>query len=87
SRKLPSISRNNRACAMDSRLRGNDEWVNLFVRWYYCLQVTLKRRLKALAGGLTPRAVLDKMAAIQVVDVHSAHDGRTHHHARPLYRA
>ena len=45
----------------------------------YCLQVTLKqRRLKALAPGLTPRAVLDKMAAIQMVDVYlPATDGRT----------
>ena len=44
----------------------------------YCLQVTLKQRLKALAPGLTPRAVLEKMAAIQMVDVHlPTTDGRT----------
>jgi transposase len=44
----------------------------------YCLQVTLKQRLKALAPGLTPRAVLDKMAAMQMVDVHlPTTDGRT----------
>ena len=44
----------------------------------YCLQVTLKQRLRALAPGLTPRAVLDKMAAIQMVDVHlPTTDGRT----------
>jgi transposase len=36
----------------------------------YCLQVTLRARLKTLAPGLTPRAVLDKMAAIQMLDVH-----------------
>ena len=36
----------------------------------YCLQVTLKQRLKPLAPGLTPRSVLEKMAAIQMVDVH-----------------
>ena len=30
----------------------------------------MKQRLKALAPGLTPRSVLDKMAAIQMVDVH-----------------
>jgi hypothetical protein len=30
----------------------------------YCLQVTLKQRLRALTPGLTPRSVLDKMAAI-----------------------
>ena len=29
----------------------------------YCLQVTLKQRLRALAPGLTPRAVLEKFAA------------------------
>jgi transposase len=43
----------------------------------YCLQVTLKQRLRALAPGLTPRSVLDKMAAIQMVDVHlPTTDGR-----------
>lgn len=36
----------------------------------YCLQVTLKNRLKALAPGLTPRAVLEKFAAMQMIDVH-----------------
>jgi len=36
----------------------------------YCLQVTLKQRLRSLAPGLTPRAMLEKMAAIQMVDVH-----------------
>jgi len=35
----------------------------------YCLQVTLKQRLRSLAPGLTPRSVLEKMAAIQMVDV------------------
>jgi hypothetical protein len=44
----------------------------------YCLQATLKWRLRALAPGLTPRAVLEKMAAIQMVDVHlPTTDGRT----------
>ena len=36
----------------------------------YCLQVTLKAKLKPLAGGLTPRAVLEKFAALQMLDVH-----------------
>jgi transposase len=36
----------------------------------YCLQVTLKQRTRSLAPGLTPRAVLEKMAALQMVDVH-----------------
>ena len=35
----------------------------------YCLQVTLKQRLRALAPGLTPRAVFDKLKAMQMVDV------------------
>jgi hypothetical protein len=36
----------------------------------YCLQVTLKQRARTLAPGLTPRAVLEKFAAVQMVDVH-----------------
>ena len=36
----------------------------------YCLHVTLRARLKPLAGGLTPRAVLDKFTDIQMLDVH-----------------
>lgn len=44
----------------------------------YCLQVTLKQRLRALAPGLTPRAALEKFAAMQMVDVHlPTTDGRT----------
>jgi len=44
----------------------------------YCLQVTLKQRLRSLAPGLTPRAMLQKIAAIQMVDVHlPTTDGRT----------
>jgi hypothetical protein len=44
----------------------------------YCLPVTLKARLRPLAPGLTPRAVLEKFAAIQMVDVHlPTTDGRT----------
>ena len=35
----------------------------------YCLTVTLKHRLRAHAPGLTPRAVLEKLAAIQMLDV------------------
>ena len=43
----------------------------------YCLQVTLKHRLRALAPGLTPRAVLEKFASLQMVDVHlPTTDGR-----------
>jgi len=44
----------------------------------YCLQVMLKQRLRSLAPGLTPGSMLDKMAAIQMVDVHlPTTDGRT----------
>jgi len=35
----------------------------------YCLQVTLKNRLLAHASGLTPAAVLEKLATIQMVEV------------------
>jgi transposase len=44
----------------------------------YCLQVTLRARLRRVAGGLTPRSVLDKFAAIQMLDVKfPTTDGRT----------
>jgi hypothetical protein len=44
----------------------------------YCLHVTLRARLTPLAPGLTPRAVLDKFAAVQMLDVHfPTTDGRT----------
>jgi hypothetical protein len=36
----------------------------------YCLHVTMGRRLHALAPGLTPRSVLEKFAAVQMIDVH-----------------
>jgi hypothetical protein len=43
----------------------------------YCLHVTLARRLHALAPGLTPRSVLEKFAAIEMIDVHlPTTDGR-----------
>src|SRR6516162_6582395 len=35
----------------------------------YCLSVTLRHRLEAHAPGLTPRAVLEKLASIQMLDV------------------
>jgi hypothetical protein len=35
----------------------------------YCLLVTLRHRLQAHAPGLTPRAVLEKLASIQAIDV------------------
>src|SRR6201982_3080312 len=44
----------------------------------YCLPAPLRPRLKPLAPGLTSRAVLDKMAAVLMLDVHfPTTDGRT----------
>jgi len=43
----------------------------------YCLHVTLGYRLKNLAPGLTPRSVLEKCSAVQMIDVHvPTTDGR-----------
>src|SRR5205823_11751075 len=59
---------------LQSRIEGH-----IFVAFIaYCLHVTLRARLRPLAGGLTPRAVLDKFAAIQMLDVHfPTTEGRT----------
>jgi hypothetical protein len=44
----------------------------------YCLHVTLGQWLRTLAPGLTTRSVLEKFAAVQMVDVHiPTSDGRT----------
>jgi len=44
--------------------------MHIFVSFLaYCLYVTLGQRLRALAPGLTARAVLEKMSALQMVDV------------------
>jgi len=43
----------------------------------YCLFVTLKNKAKPLAPGLTPRAILEKFSAMQMVDVYlPTTDGR-----------
>lgn len=43
----------------------------------YCLQVTLKQQARQLAPGLTPRSILEKFLAMQMVDVHlPTTDGR-----------
>jgi transposase len=43
----------------------------------YCLQITLTERLRSLAPGLTARSVLEKFAAMQMIDVHlPTTDGR-----------
>jgi len=44
----------------------------------YALHATLRRRLRDLAPGLTPRAVLEKFSTVQMIDVHlPTTDGRT----------
>ncbi len=43
----------------------------------YCLQVTLKHMARQKAPGLTPRSILEKFAAMQMIDVHlPTTDGR-----------
>ena len=43
----------------------------------YCLLVTLKNLARPQAPGLTPRAILEKFAAMQMVDIHvPTADGR-----------
>jgi hypothetical protein len=43
----------------------------------YAMHVTLRRRLRDLAPGLTPRSVLEKFGAVQMIDVHlPTTDGR-----------
>lgn len=50
----------------------------------YCIQVSLREKLKSLAQGLTPRAVIEKFATLQMVDVHvPTNDGR--HLEMPRY--
>lgn len=44
---------------------------HLFVAFLaYCLYVTLQGKLRQLAGGLTPRTVLEKFATMQMMDVY-----------------
>ena len=52
---------------------------HLFVSFLaYCLWVTLKQKLRALAPGLTPRQALDQLAGVQMLDVEMpTTDGRT----------
>jgi hypothetical protein len=43
----------------------------------YALHVTLRRRLRDLAPGLTPRSVLEKFGSLQMIDIHlPTTDGR-----------
>jgi hypothetical protein len=58
----------------------NDERIeaHIFVAFLaYALHVSLGRRLKDLAPGLTPRSVLEKLKPMQMIDVHlPTTDGR-----------
>jgi len=58
----------------DSRIEAH-----IFVSFLaYCLHATLKQRAKQHAPGLTPRAILEKFSAMQMIDVHiPTTDGRT----------
>ena len=43
---------------------------HLFVAFLaYCLSTTLRQRLRAVAGGLMPRVVLEKLATVPLLDV------------------
>jgi transposase len=59
---------------LDSRIEAH-----IFIAFLaYCLHATLRRHLCALAPGLTPRSVLEKFAAMSMLDVHlPTTDGRT----------
>ena len=44
---------------------------HIFVAYLaYCLHVTLQAKLRQVAGGLTPRSVLEKLATMQMMNVH-----------------
>ena len=59
----------------ESRIRSPHIFIIAFLA--YALQVTLTRRLHALAPGLTARSALGKFAAVQMIDVHlPTTDGR-----------
>ena len=59
------------------QLEGRIE-AHIFVAFLaYCLHATLRGKLRPLAPGLTPKAVLDKLACIQMLDVYfPTTDGR-----------
>ncbi len=43
---------------------------HLFIAFLaYCLSITLRQQLRGLAGGLMPRAVFEKLATVQLLDV------------------
>ena len=58
--------------------RGDRIEAHIFVAFVaYCLHVTLKNLARPRASGLTPRAILEKLSTMQMVDVHvPTTDGR-----------
>jgi len=65
SRSIPGLARFRDFRPKDLRIEAH-----IFVSFLaYCLYITLGQRLRALAPGLTARAVLEKMSAMQMVDV------------------
>ena len=69
-----SSAREGRASRLERRVEAHI----LIAFLAYCLTVTLKHRLQRHAPGLTSRAVLEKLAAIQMLDVSfPTTDGRT----------
>ena len=58
--------------------KGDRVEAHIFVAFLsYCLHVTLRGWLRNLAPGLTPRSVLEKFAAVEMIDVHlPTTDGR-----------
>lgn len=75
--RLVEIEEAFRDLKSDLRIRPVYHWkesrveAHIFVAFMaYCLHVCLKGHLRKVAGGLTPRAVLRKFEAMQLVDVH-----------------
>jgi len=63
-----SLSYHNSSHAQGNGVRNRFSLI-LVAFFAYALSVTLEQRLQALAPGLTPRAVLEKLATIQMLDV------------------
>ena len=59
---------------------------HIFISFLACgLHVTLRRRLRGLAPGLTPRSVLEKFATMPMLDVHLAYDRPAHRDPEPIH--
>ncbi len=73
-REVPALARRAQSPARNVLGRA----AHIFIAFLaYCLHVTLNRRLHPLAPGLTPRSVIQKFAAVQMLDVHiPTTDGR-----------